>query len=89
MTVHLQVLREDLAPELDRKSFAQAVNNMHGFPQPLTEQDIASLENPQDTKKFPRDQVEEICLYLACRYRDHVRNIEPEDIPGLAARIQS
>ena len=85
----LQILRQnDLG--LNRADFAARVNAMHGLPQPLTEYDIADIENPNSPKQYSRVQIEEIALFLTRELsKDHSRLILYTDIPGLAAKVQS
>jgi hypothetical protein len=75
---------------LDAAQLAEAVTAMHGYPQPVTEEMILDLEDPTSTKKYPRVMLDEIMLFLSrCASLYGSRNIEVEDIAGLAARVES
>jgi hypothetical protein len=85
----LEHIRKDHT-NFDQAQFAQAINDMHGFPQPVTKEMIADLENPMSQTKYPAVLLRELALYCTrVASVGHSRLIEYQDIVSLRDRALS
>jgi hypothetical protein len=85
----LEHIRKDHT-NFNQEQFAQAINGMHGFDQPVTKEMIADLENPMSKVKYPVVLLQELALYCTrVASVGHSRLVEYQDIVSLRDRALS